>query len=80
MARRVAGSPGGLGGATVLKRLQVGERSSLELALGTLQELSGRPADFVRARYAPGLATNFELLSALRTPDGEEPAADEARP
>ncbi|HPA51578.1 MAG TPA: hypothetical protein PLP50_08245 [Thermoanaerobaculia bacterium] len=80
VARRVAGAPGGLDGATVLKRLQGGERSSLELALGTLRELSGRPAAFVRARYAPGLATNLELLSALLAHHGDEPAADEARP
>lgn len=79
VARRVAGSPVRLDGATVLKRLQGGERSSLALALGTLQELSGRPADFVRARYAPGLSTNLELLSALLTPDGDDPDADEAR-
>lgn len=80
VARRVAGAPGGLDGATVLKRLQGGERSSLELALGTLRELSGRPADFVRARYAPGLATNLELLSALLAPAGDGSDAGEARP
>ena len=79
VARRVASSSGGLDGATVLKRLQNGERSSLDLALGTLRELSGRPADFVRARYAQGLATNLELLSALLTPVGDEPEADQAR-
>ena len=78
VARRIAGSAGGRDDATVLTRLQGGERSSLELALGTLQDLSGRPAEFVRGRYAPGLATNLELLSAL-TRDGEEPEADEAR-
>lgn len=78
VVRRIAGSPGGHDDATVLKRLRGGERSSLELALGTLQELSGRPADFVRTRYAPGLATNLELLSAL-APERGDPEADEAR-
>lgn len=79
VARRVAAA-GRDDGAAVLRSLREGERSSLELALGSLQELPGRPADFVRSRYASGLGTNLELLSALLTRDGDEPEDRGSRP
>ena len=75
---RVASMSGRTSGPAALRVLRHGERTSLELARGALDELEGPPAGWVRDRLIRGVEANLDLLDAMESFVGDRPASPPA--
>ena len=80
---RVAAVNGRAQAPAALHALRHGERYSLEVAGGALDDLDGPAASWVRQRLMRGLVANLRLLAALERSaaeaSGEAPAQEPAK-